>query len=107
MDTKIISKSAKSPNEIRAFRIVWYSITIYLKWEPRAFWGIIAHLEIQSEGRVPIPITNTGYRSHFCNKVDVEEYGWPMQFINAWLEQESSSSDWKSYLKTKDAQSLF
>ncbi len=107
MDTESIPKSAKSPKDIRAFRLVWQGITIYLKWEPEAFGGTIAHLEVMSENRVRIPITETGYRSHFCHLSDIEAHGGPIEFARAWLDQASQSPDWKSYLKDKDTQSFF
>lgn len=75
MDKNSISRDDKSPNEIRAFRIRWHGIAIYLKWEPNAHSGVISHLQIQSENRVAIPITETGYRSHFCQRQEVEVRG--------------------------------
>lgn len=50
-------------------------MTIFIRWEPNAFGGVIAHLEIMSEGQVAFPISETGYRSHFCHKDDVELQG--------------------------------
>lgn len=75
MNQKNNAVQPKVPENIRAFRIVWQGIPIYLKWEPEAHSGIISHLEIQSENRVPIPITRTGYRSHFCHRSEIEEWG--------------------------------
>ncbi len=107
MDKKSIPKKPEIPKDIRGFRIEWQGITIYLKWEPEAYWGVIAYLEIQSENRVRIPITETGYRSHSCHKADIEAYGGPVEFVRNRLEEKSQSPEWKSYLKTKDSQSLF
>lgn len=50
-------------------------MTIFIKWEPNAFGGVIAHLELMTEDSVAFPISETGYRSHFCHKEDVELQG--------------------------------
>lgn len=107
MDNKIISEMSKSPKEIRAFRLEWEGVTIFLKWEPDAHPGIISHLEIQSENRVRIPMTETGYRSHFCHKAEVEKLGGPVAYVRKWLEQESGTAARQSYRKTQGEQALF
>lgn len=50
-------------------------MTIFIKWEPEAFGGVIAHLELMTEDRVAFPISETGYRSHFCHRSEVESCG--------------------------------
>ena len=107
MDNKIISETSKSPKEIRAFRLEWEGVTVYLKWEPYAYSGIISHLQIQSDNRVPIPVTETGYRSHFCHKAEIEELGGPVAYVRKWLEQESGTAARQSYRKTQGEQALF
>lgn len=75
MNTNSIPGNSKTPNEIQAFRLVWNDVTIFIKWEPEAFGGVIAHLEMMSEDRVAFPISETGYRSHFCHRSEVESCG--------------------------------
>lgn len=75
MNTHSISENGKSPKEIQAFRILWEDVVIFIKWEPNCYSGIISHLEIMSENSMPFPISETGYRSHFCEKSDVESCG--------------------------------
>ncbi len=36
--------------------------------------------------RSPHPMSETGYRSHFCPRELVEEAGGPVDFVTAWLE---------------------
>lgn len=45
-----------------------------------------AHLEIVTADRSPHPISETGYRSHFCPRVEVEDAGGPLAYVTAWLE---------------------
>ena len=59
---------------IETFRTDWNGIAIEIRWEPN--WLNLtssgydtAHLEIKSiaPDRAPLPITETGYRSHFTS----------------------------------------
>jgi len=56
-------------------QLKWSGFHINIEWEPNAFGGIIAHLEIRSENSYPLPITNTGYLSHFTHKAEVMQHG--------------------------------
>lgn len=56
-----------------------------------------AHLEIESIApeRAHLPITETGYRSHFTSFETVAAYGGLVAFVEAWLETESQAPDWR------------
>ena len=45
--------------------------------------------------RAHLPITDTGYRSHFTSPDTVIAYGGPVAFVEAWLETESQAPDWR------------
>jgi hypothetical protein len=88
---------------IETFRIVWNGIVLKIRWEPRwlnltSFGHDTAHLEIKSitPERAPLPITETGHRSHFTSAEIVAAYGGPVEFVEAWLETESQTPDWRS-----------
>ena len=57
----------------------------------------LAHLEIESIApeRARLPITGTGYRSHFTSPDTVAAHGGPAAFVEAWLESESQAPDWR------------
>lgn len=57
----------------------------------------MAHLEIETIApeRAPLPITETGFRSHFTSPESVAAYGGPVAFVEAWLETESQAPDWR------------
>jgi hypothetical protein len=57
-----------------------------------------AHLEIESIApeRASLPITVTGYRSHFTSPEIVAAYGGPVAYVEAWLETESQAPNWRS-----------
>ena len=46
--------------------------------------------------RAPIPITETGYRSHFIDTLDLINAGGAVTFVTAWLDREAKSKDWQN-----------
>lgn len=56
----------------------------------------MAHLEVQSikPDRAPLPITETGYRSHFIFRNEVEHMGGPEAYVEAWIDEVSRTADW-------------
>ncbi len=63
------------------------------------------HIEVQSmaPAKAPLPITETGYRSHFLSPLELINAGGPVTFVTAWLDRESRSKDWQR-LTAKRAQ---
>lgn len=60
------------------------------------------HIEIVSAERVPLPITGTGYKSHFISPKRVAEIGTPVEYVMAWLDHAAESAEWrKTELETR------
>jgi hypothetical protein len=83
-------------------RIVWHGITIEILFEPNWLGSAdgtypVAHLEVNSidPERAPLPITETGYRSHFTDREIIAEAGGPVAFVEAWLAHEAKSPKWQ------------
>lgn len=72
--------------------IVWRGISVEVKHTPRFLNSHLDHIEITSEDRVALPITETGYRSHFIDPSDLEDYTSPEDFVLTWLE--ITGKDW-------------
>lgn len=53
------------------------------------------HIEVVSAERVPLPITGTGYRSHFISAEQIAEIGSPVDYVIAWLDHAAQSVEWK------------
>jgi hypothetical protein len=76
----------------------WNGIEIEIRWNPDhlAFddGTGMAHLEIESikPARAPLPMTETGYRSHFTPPSDVYRYGGAEAFVDAWLRDAAQSA---------------
>lgn len=81
------------------YRFTWSGIEIEAAYTPRK-WGVIAHLEIRSiaPAGAPLPITSTGYRSHFHPCGTVETHGGNVVAqVTAWLEEEAGSREWRAH----------
>lgn len=51
--------------------ITWRGIQVEITFTPEKF-GMIEHIELHSENRLALPVTETGYRSHFIPIGSVE-----------------------------------
>ena len=91
--------------------IEWEGIAVLVKWCPRYFCVKdiyqIAHLEIHAANRAPLPITETGYKSHFIDKETVEALGGPVAYARAWLDEAAASPEWKAKAQASRQLSLF
>lgn len=82
----------------QTYRFMWQGIDIEATYTPRK-WSIIAHLEIRSiaPAGAPLPITRTGYRSHFHECGTIEGHGGDVVAqVTAWLDEEATKPDWQA-----------
>lgn len=92
-------------------RLTWNGIEIEARYDPAYCKEIIAHLEIETVApeRARLPVTNTGYRSHFHPIGMIErDYGGDVAAaVTEWLDEESKSKDWQEYLEDTRQGCLF
>lgn len=84
--------------------IDWQGITLSVSYE--ADWlsmgwqgdRAVAHLQLQSitPERAPLPVTETGYRSHFIHPSEIDAAGGPVAFAIAWLDHASQDKAWRA-----------
>lgn len=90
-------------------RFDWRGIEIEAIYTPRK-WGVTAHLEIRSvkPERAPLPITDTGYRSHFhpCGTIEARG-GDVVAQVLAWLDEEATSREWLAHVEAGRQGELF
>jgi hypothetical protein len=78
----------------------WNGIEIEVSWKPD--WLSFddgtgtGHLEIRSvrPEREPLPMTETGYRSHFLHPSIIDNHGGPDAYVAAWLQKEAVTPEW-------------
>lgn len=110
MDIK--PKEAIMSDNIQIIKKSWNGINLEIHYAPIYFKHgndfCISHLDIYSENKRPLPITETGYRSHFFHPNELEEYADIWAYVLAWIEHEAkTNSDWKLIEQNSKQLSLF
>jgi hypothetical protein len=93
----------------QSYRFAWRGIEIEATYVPLK-WGVIAHLAIRSimPERARLPITETGYRSHFHQPGTVEAHGGDVVAqVTAWLNEEAAKPDWLAHIEASRQGELF
>lgn len=95
--------------------IDWQGIKIEVRYEP--YWLSTpdhadddnAYLEIVSQqpAREPLPITETGYRSHFTTRAEIDSHGGPVAFVQQWLDAGAATPAWRMQQAAARQMSLF
>lgn len=99
-----------------AATIDWQGINVEIVYEPN--WLNIAnrdsdlpcaHLDIRSikPERAPLPISETGYRSHFLHPGEIDLLGGPVAYVQTWLDEMAESKEWREYVVSSRQLSLF
>lgn len=67
------------------------------------------HVEIESIApkKAPLPITETGYKSHFIDALGLINAGGPITFVAAWLDAEARSKAWQKQANARAQGDLF
>jgi len=85
----------------------WRGRTIHITYEPLK-WGMIDHIEVISEGREPLPITETGYLSQFFGPMEppltLEEV---VETVRNQLDVSARDPDWLAAEERRRQPSLF
>jgi hypothetical protein len=103
-DWAIIRKNWNGPNGPIEIEIRW--IADYVSFDDGQS---MAHLEVESvkPARAPLPITETGYRSHFINRSNVDHMGGPEAYVEAWIDEMSHTHAWRETAAASRQLALF
>lgn len=100
MDEPDLKNFTRNPQR---FEITWRGIRIEIRYKPpfaRFYLPTpIAHLEVEAidPRKAPLPITETGYRSHIVQGIDIDAASGPVAYVQAWLEYEAAKSEkWRT-----------
>ena len=90
---------------LKTYAFKWCGICISLK-HVHKYCGVIEHVEIRAVDpeNAPLPITETGYKSHFVDEASISDYGNPQAYVLAWLDEASSKPEWQ---RQRDAASQY
>lgn len=86
-----------TPRDIIVETFDWRGILIEVRYEAQWLGGdATAHLELATLEplRAPIPVTETGYRSHFVDRETIDEMGGPAAYVEAWLDNAAKGKAW-------------
>lgn len=93
------------------YRFIWQGIEIEATYTPRDYCGVIAHLGIRSivPKGAPLPITSTGYLSHFHRIGTIEARGGDVVAqVTAWLNEEAATNrEWFAHVEASRRGDLF
>ena len=94
--------------------MIWNEIAITIRHNPNwlssgkeTYGEYLTHTEIRSDDGKQLPMTETGYRSHFTMKSNIDEYRDVRGFVKAWLDEEGKSKKWKAYVADQAQLKLF
>jgi hypothetical protein len=92
------------------YRFDWNDIGIEVSYEPDWLRSVgVAHLQVRSvaPARTPLPVSETGYRSHFAATADVLEQGGPIAYARAMLDDAANEPAWHQTLEESRQRTLF
>jgi hypothetical protein len=86
----------KKPEIIRR-KLVWREALIAIQYKSGDTFGF-AHLEVRAIAPtgIPLPVTETGYRSHYVYPLSVRNAGGVVSYVRRWLDSEATT---KTYLR--------
>lgn len=86
--------------------ILWEGISIDLSYtQPSYCAPHFHHIALKANER--IPVTETGYRSHFIAPAELTLWETPEAFVIDWLNDAAKHSDWQEYRQQSRQLSLF
>jgi hypothetical protein len=75
---------------------VWRGVGLSIRYKPN--WCIttgFGHIEIISDARQALPISEIGYKSHFVLPKQLDDYDTATGYVLAWLDHEAATKSWK------------
>ncbi len=111
-----MSEAKHTKETITIHHLTWREIEIEITFDSDWLNGksrdpdyAFEHLQIRSikPERAALPITETGYKSHFIPCGSVEAFGGPIACVQAWLDHEAQSPVWAELAAASKQMSLF
>ena len=89
-------KPTKKKSVTTTHKLVWRHVTCRVRHTPNYISKGWSHIEIivLAPKAAPIPITQTGYLSHFLDEEHLAAAGGPVAFFLDWIEREARTKQW-------------
>jgi hypothetical protein len=90
---------------IFVYHFTWNGLVIRITyepaWLPAGYWSedqSVAHLQVQvrEPSRAELPISETGYKSHFTSPAVVNACGGPVAYVREWLDLAARAPEWQA-----------
>ncbi|WP_299555984.1 hypothetical protein [uncultured Tateyamaria sp.] len=101
-------------SEYHVFKANWHGVDLEVRHCPSWFsmledGFVTQHIEIRTERKRILPITETGYRSHFMNGAEALAAfnNDPVEFVLHWLDEAAKDPAWKRREEADRQGSLF
>ena len=89
-----MSAPSQPGRPIETLGLEWRGERLTVTYEPN-WLGVTGHLEVRADrDGAGLPITRTGYRSHFLNPAHVDAAGGPLAYVRLWLDQAAADPAW-------------
>ncbi len=86
--------------------LTWEGRAICVTYNPSYYETVsIAHIQVYCDEA--LPITETGYRSHFLACGIVEEFQSPVDYVEKWIQEEAAKNKWLNSDAASPQLSLF
>jgi hypothetical protein len=81
----------------KTFSFTWRGTLLAIRHTPDYLVKGTDHIEImvRKPARAILPITDTGYRSHFLDPEELATAGGPVLFVQDWLERAADTKAWR------------
>ena len=86
-----------SDEPVEQFEMMWNGVQIQVTYKP-LYWEVTSHIELRtvSPAGAHLPVTDTGYRSHFIPPGTVEAFEDGAEaFVRAWLDEAAQDPKWQ------------
>ena len=103
-------------SNIQIHTLIWQGIELEIRYTKswsvsfeKTYGHSMAHLEVRTvtQTHQALPITETGYRSHFIVAGEIEVFGGPVGYVQAWLDDAANNPAWKDSAAANGQISLF
>lgn len=72
--------------------LVFNGVQVQVTYSKETWHEPFHHIEVRCQE--PLPITETGYRSHFVAPEEVELFGSPKAFVEQWIDHAAKDPTW-------------